>query len=152
MRILKESYEKALELLRENRSVMDKLAEHLLEKETITGKEFMRIYREEKGIPEPEEKKDEKKEAQAEDKSGEQVEGNAEVKAEPQETPYFSQALEEALKEPKKEAESEMAEEAKKSENDALEAVEDKPQAEAPKQVQQGIFSNAVLPDSDKDK
>ncbi len=44
-------------MLRENRSVMDKLAEYLIEKETITGKEFMQIFRREKGIPEPEEKK-----------------------------------------------------------------------------------------------
>ena len=57
--MLKESYEKALELLRENRELMDKLAEFLIEKETITGKEFMQIFRKEKGIPEPEEKKDE---------------------------------------------------------------------------------------------
>lgn len=49
--ILKESYEKALALLRENRDVMDKLAEFLIEKETITGKEFMEIYRREKGLP-----------------------------------------------------------------------------------------------------
>ncbi len=57
--LLKESYEKALELLRENRAIMDKLAEFLIEKETITGKEFMEIFRKEKGLPEPEEKKDE---------------------------------------------------------------------------------------------
>ena len=55
--ILKDSYEKALSLLRENRELMDKLAEFLIEKETITGKEFMQIFRKEKGIPEPEEKK-----------------------------------------------------------------------------------------------
>lgn len=59
MKMLAESYEKAKELLGENREVMDKLAEFLIEKETITGKEFMKIYRELKGIPEPEEKKDE---------------------------------------------------------------------------------------------
>ena len=53
--ILKESYDKALELIRENRGVMDKLAEFLIEKETITGKEFMQIFRREKGLPEPEE-------------------------------------------------------------------------------------------------
>ncbi len=52
--ILKESYEKALELLKDNRDVMDKLAEFLIKKETITGKEFMEIFRKEKGIPEPE--------------------------------------------------------------------------------------------------
>ncbi|MCI9141040.1 MAG: ATP-dependent zinc metalloprotease FtsH [Lachnospiraceae bacterium] len=56
--ILKESYEKALDLLRDNRDVMDKLAEFLIEKETITGKEFMEIFRREKGLPEPEEKKE----------------------------------------------------------------------------------------------
>ena len=53
--MLKASYEEALKLLRENRDVMDKLAEFLIEKETITGKEFMKIFRKEKGIPEPEE-------------------------------------------------------------------------------------------------
>ncbi|MBO5284217.1 MAG: ATP-dependent zinc metalloprotease FtsH [Lachnospiraceae bacterium] len=51
--ILKESYEKALQLLRENRELMDKLAEYLIEKETITGKEFMEIFRREKGLPDP---------------------------------------------------------------------------------------------------
>ena len=57
--ILKDSYEKALSMLRENRQIMDKLAEFLIEKETITGKEFMQIFRREKGLPEPEEKKEE---------------------------------------------------------------------------------------------
>ncbi|MBP3204153.1 MAG: ATP-dependent zinc metalloprotease FtsH [Lachnospiraceae bacterium] len=60
MIILKESYEKALVMLKENRDVMDKLAAFLIEKETITGKEFMKIFREAKGIPEPEEKEKEK--------------------------------------------------------------------------------------------
>ena len=59
--ILKESYQKALEMLRENRDVMDKLAEFLIEKETITGKDFMKIFREAKGIPEPEEDEEAKK-------------------------------------------------------------------------------------------
>ena len=59
MKILKDSYKEAKRLLKENRKVMDKLAEFLIKKETITGKEFMKIYREIKGIPEPEEKKDE---------------------------------------------------------------------------------------------
>ena len=60
--MLAESYEKAKELLSENRDVMDKIAEFLIEKETITGKEFMKIFRELKGIPEPEEENAEKKE------------------------------------------------------------------------------------------
>lgn len=45
-RMLKDSYKKAKKLLKENRELMDKLAAHLLEKETITGKEFMKIFRE----------------------------------------------------------------------------------------------------------
>ena len=65
--IIKESYDKALELLRENRELMDKLAAFLIEKETITGKEFMEIFRKEKGIPEPEEKKDEEKKSEEKD-------------------------------------------------------------------------------------
>ena len=57
MKILKDSYEEAKRLLRENRQVMDQIAEFLIEKETITGKEFMEIYRKAKGIAEPEESK-----------------------------------------------------------------------------------------------
>ena len=59
MKILKISYEEAKRLLSENRDAMDKIAEYLIQKETITGKEFMKIFREVKGIPEPEEKKPE---------------------------------------------------------------------------------------------
>ena len=55
MRILKEAYEKAIELLESNRECLDKIAAFLIEKETITGKEFMKIFREVKGIEEPEE-------------------------------------------------------------------------------------------------
>ena len=55
MKMLKEAYAEAKRLLSENRDVMDKIAAFLIEKETITGKEFMKIFREVKGIPEPEE-------------------------------------------------------------------------------------------------
>lgn len=53
MRILKESYEEAKRLLSENREIMDEIAEFLIQKETITGKEFMEIFRRCKGIEEP---------------------------------------------------------------------------------------------------
>lgn len=59
MGILKDSYAEAKRLLLENRDVMDKIAAFLIEKETITGKEFMQIFRKVKGLPEPEEKKSE---------------------------------------------------------------------------------------------
>ena len=55
MRMLKSSYEEAKRLLSENRDALDRIAAFLIEKETITGKEFMKIFREIKGIPEPEE-------------------------------------------------------------------------------------------------
>jgi len=55
MQILKVAYDKAIALLQENRECLDKIADVLIEKETITGKEFMKIFREVKGIPEPEE-------------------------------------------------------------------------------------------------
>ncbi len=55
MRMLKAAYEEAKSLLADNREALDKIAAFLIEKETITGKEFMKIFREVKGIPEPEE-------------------------------------------------------------------------------------------------
>ncbi len=54
---------------------MDKLAAHLIEKETITGKEFMKIYRAEKGLPEPEEG-EEGKTADNAGRIGEKTDGN----------------------------------------------------------------------------
>ena len=71
MRILKESYDEAVRLLQENRSILDKIAQHLYENETITGKEFMKIFRELKGIPEPEEKTDAQKAAERFQEEGE---------------------------------------------------------------------------------
>ena len=56
MKLLKDSYKEAKRLLKDNRELMDTLAEFLIEKETITGKEFMKIFRQAKGLPEPEEK------------------------------------------------------------------------------------------------
>ena len=54
MKLLKKSYDEAKRLLSENRDVMDKIADFLIQKETITGKEFMKIFHEAKGIKEPE--------------------------------------------------------------------------------------------------
>ena len=55
MKMLKGAYAEAKRLLAENREALDKIAAFLIEKETITGKEFMKIFREVKGIPEPDE-------------------------------------------------------------------------------------------------
>ena len=56
MKLLKYSYDEAKRLLSENREALDKIAEFLIERETITGKEFMKIFREIKGESEPKEK------------------------------------------------------------------------------------------------
>ncbi len=58
-RILDRSYEEAKRILSENMDALDAIAALLIEQETITGKEFMKLYRQVKGIPEPEEKEDE---------------------------------------------------------------------------------------------
>ena len=71
MSILKDAYEESKKMLVENRSILDNIAAFLIEKETITGKEFMEIFRKEKGLPDPEEEK--AKEA-SEEKAEESVE------------------------------------------------------------------------------
>lgn len=60
MEMLKKAYDEAKSLLTENRETLDKIAAFLIEKETITGKEFMKIFREVKGIPEPDESQEKK--------------------------------------------------------------------------------------------
>ena len=65
--IINNSYDEAYRMLEENREVLDKISEYLYEHETITGKEFMKIFRELKGIPEPEEEEKKTFFEQAED-------------------------------------------------------------------------------------
>ena len=60
MKMLKAAYAEAKRLLGENREALDKIAAFLIEKETITGKEFMKIFRQVKGIPEPAENETDK--------------------------------------------------------------------------------------------
>ncbi len=58
LRIVTECYDKATGLLEENREILDKISDYLYEHETITGKEFMKIFRELKGLDDPEDKKE----------------------------------------------------------------------------------------------
>ena len=58
--IINHAYDEAMRLLTENREVLDHISEYLYEHETITGKEFMKIFRELKGIPEPEDEAEKK--------------------------------------------------------------------------------------------
>ena len=50
MKMLKESYEEAKRLLGEHRKALDEIAAFLIEKETITGKEFMELFHQVEGI------------------------------------------------------------------------------------------------------
>ena len=52
MKILKEAYQKALTYIRENMDILDEAAQFLIERETITGKEFMKIFNKYKGTEE----------------------------------------------------------------------------------------------------
>lgn len=58
LRIVTECYDEATGLLEENREILDKISGYLYEHETITGKEFMKIFRDLKGLDDPEEKKE----------------------------------------------------------------------------------------------
>ena len=51
-KIMEDCYKEAKAILSENMEAMDMIAEHLIREETITGKEFMRLYRQAKGLPE----------------------------------------------------------------------------------------------------
>ena len=57
LKIINEAYDEATRLLEENKEILDKISEYLYEKETITGKEFMKMFREMKGLPDPDEEK-----------------------------------------------------------------------------------------------
>lgn len=56
--IINSSYAEAMKLLDENREILDSISDYLYEKETITGKEFMKMFRNMKGLPDPDEEKD----------------------------------------------------------------------------------------------
>ncbi len=141
MRILRESYDEALRLLRENREVMDKLAEFLIEKETITGKEFMHIFRELKGIPEPEEPQDKATKLMKETEQAmhtEDVSVQSTVTA-PSNTEKSSDVTDDAAKEAAKKAEEEFKQ---NLEQQTLKEVHD-----AEKEPVKGRFSQVDLHD-----
>lgn len=56
--IINSSYAEAMKILDENREILDSISDYLYQKETITGKEFMKMFRDMKGLPDPDEEKD----------------------------------------------------------------------------------------------
>ena len=83
MKVLKESYDEAKRLLTEYRKALDKIAAFLIEKETITGKEFMQIFHEVEGITETDHKEPEARIRQrpTEETSAEEVSAEAQPEA-----------------------------------------------------------------------
>ena len=96
MKLLKSCYKEAKTMIKENRAIMDKIAAHLIEKETITGKEFMEIYCKEKGIPVPvkdDDKKLKKKDEQVSDSETDVLEKENEEKKKQPEMMDFREVL-----------------------------------------------------------
>ena len=62
--IINSSYAEAMKLLDENREILDRISDYLYQKETITGKEFMKMFRDMKGLPDPDEENKEQEATQ----------------------------------------------------------------------------------------
>lgn len=67
--IINSSYAEAMKLLDENREILDSISDYLYEKETIAGKEFMKMFRDMKGLPDPDEENKEQEAAQNDETS-----------------------------------------------------------------------------------
>lgn len=67
--IINSSYAEAMKFLDENREILDSISDYLYEKETITGKEFMKMFRDMKGLPDPDEENKEQEAAQNDETS-----------------------------------------------------------------------------------
>ena len=67
--IINSSYAEAMKLLDENREILDSISDYLYEKETITGKEFMKMFRDMKGLPDPDEENKEQEAVQNDETS-----------------------------------------------------------------------------------
>ena len=74
LKVINSCYAEAVRLLTENREVLDKIADYLYEHEIITGKEFMKIFRELKGLPEEDEKEQKNNDTKADAKEDTQAE------------------------------------------------------------------------------
>ena len=148
--IIKESYEMALGMLRENRELMDKLAAFLIEKETITGKEFMEIFRREKGIPEPEEeKKADDPEGKKEDKPVEGVLGlNLGIDTSSTSEEQEKEADQDIPKDQAGNEETENTADGKDSDTDVPDYL--KYSAPTRDEAPRGVFSNGVINDDNK--
>lgn len=141
MKILKDCYKEAKRLLKDNRDLMDKLAGYLIKKETITGKEFMKIYRKEKGLPEPSENDENGSSSSGsggrinEKKSGKAKKG-ASDQPDSEDKSDIDRYLEEIDEEIRKEAEAEAAASAPKTRDDVEAQIRKSFQAQVDDRIQ----------------
>ena len=127
--IMEECYNEAKAILSENMEAMDMIADYLIREETITGKEFMQLYRQAKGIPEPEEGEDS---------------AEAAIEAERKEIAKI-EAMPASIPEIKAEAEAKAKEETKSAAQ--KEAAAETPNAEAAPQI-----VKAAVPEADAEE
>lgn len=143
MKILKESYEEAKRLLVENREILDEISDYLYQHETITGKEFMQIFRKLKGIPEPEEEKtDAEKLAEEFQAEKQQTVEQPKAKAE-EEEPQIAE-------EPKAEEEPQIMEEPK-AEQEELQTAEQPKEEKKEPQITEQPKAEKEEPQEDED-
>ena len=146
-RLLEECYAKAKEILSENMDALDLIADYLIKQETISGKEFMKLFRQAKGIPEPEESEKVEKAEKAEEP--ENTENIPETLPETAEDPAGEQEL--PAEPVREEALPDQEENLPDQEEDLPDEAEDLPDQEAPKAPQgtRGRFSQVTLEDLD---
>ncbi len=124
MEVLKASYEQAKELLRAHRHTLDEIAAFLIDKETITGKEFMEIFHRVEGI-DPEETGDKsriaEKDVQVQPAEAEAAEAAA---AEAEQSTEAAQAETEQSAEAAEAAEAEAEQNAEPSEAETEQSAE----------------------------
>ena len=81
--IINSSYAEAMKLLEENREILDSISDYLYEKETITGKEFMKMFRDMKGLPDPDEEKNDEENKEQEVAQNDDVQKDVASAADP---------------------------------------------------------------------
>nr|WP_330369660.1 hypothetical protein [Butyrivibrio sp. FCS014] len=154
-KLLAECYDKAKQIIRDHLDAMDKIAQFLIEKETITGKEFMKIYREVENIPEPTEEEQEAAKkgriyaTRAESALvGENVpiKSKEEPKVEPEDNNNDGLAFREAIKESSNQYEAPEEEKAQDPQTEDVEAGT----SPDPSQIQTGSVFSHVPEDFDK--
>ena len=90
MKMLKEAYAKAVTYIRENMDILDEAAEFLIQRETITGKEFMEIFNKYKNPVEESDKNVSETDENDAETPGPEVKTDSEIKTEEENTSTYN--------------------------------------------------------------